>query len=113
MNDKLATRKWALKPLERIKRFTLTPEDQMQNLKGQIEAERARGLMLEKKLELGIFGGTNLETLPEGDNVVALQAAKIAELEKSNKELTDRFEALMSRLEAKSEDEDAPKGKRR
>ena len=112
-NDKLSTRKWALKPLERIKRFTLTPEDQMQNLKGQIEAERARGLMLEKKLELGIFGGTNLETLPDGDSVAALQAAKIAELEKSNKELTDRFEALMSRLESKSDEEDAPKGKRR
>jgi len=105
--EKLATRKWAIKPLEKIRRFT----DQIQKLSLEIQGERAARLMIEKNMQLGIFGEGNLEKLPSEDtNVAAIQAAKIAELEQKNKELSDRFEALMLKLES---DEDTPKSRRR
>lgn len=111
MGDKLATRKWAMKPLERVRRFTLTEADQIQKLSLEIQGERAARLMIERNMEMGIFGEKNLEKLPTEDtNVSALQAAKIAELEQKNKELNDRFEALMAKLES---DEETPRKGRR
>jgi hypothetical protein len=111
ITEKLATRKWAIKPLEKLRRFTLTEADQIQKLTLEIQGERAARMMIERNLEMGITGMRNLETpTPQDTDILTLQAAKIAELEKQNREINERFEALMTRFEA---DEDAPKGKRK
>lgn len=85
----LATRKWARKPLERKRRFVLTPEDQLQNLKGQIEAERAGRLEMERRLE---------STVPDQD-----AESELANLRREHEDMKERFEALMLTLAGKAE----------
>ena len=96
----LATRKWADKPIERRKRFTLTPEDQMQNLKGQIEAERAARFQLERQMEAGVFGAGPDEK--ENANLLALELQQEREARKA---LEDRVNLLLARLEPKPDDD--------
>ncbi len=91
----LATKKWADKPMEKKKRFTLTQEDQMQNFQGQILAERARSNELERRLESLLAGGDN----PEAKENQTLLAMTVDTLAKENEELKARFEALMAKLE--------------
>lgn len=101
----LATKKWADKPMERKKRFVLTEQDQMQNFQGQLLAERARNNQLEHKVEelLGI-GGTpdtkEVTTIIESQMIK--QSEEIELLRAENQVMKDRFEALMSKLEAGS-----------
>lgn len=94
----LATKKWADKPMEKKKRFTLTQEDQMQNFQGQILAERARSNELERRLEQFVTGSDN----PEAKESQSLLAIENQKLRDEMDMLNARFEALMTKLEAGS-----------
>lgn len=95
----LNTHKWADQPLERRKRFTLTPDDQMQNLKAQIESERAARLYQEKEFE------ARMANTPLPVNLPASAEADILRLElqqerAERRALEDRVNTLLSRFEA-------------
>ncbi len=98
----LSTRKWSVKPLEKRKRLTLTPEDQLVNLKGQVEAERAGRLEIERRLDSVLADGSN----PEAATMMAQQLesernARIA--------LEARVEQLMARMtQQEAGDSEAP-----
>lgn len=90
----LATKKWSMTPLEKKRRFMLTPEDQLMNLKGQVEAERAGRLEMERRLDATLSSNNN----PEAGTMLAQQ---LAEERIKREALEARLEALMTKLEAK------------
>lgn len=89
----LATRKWSEKPLEKKKRFTLTPEDQLVNLKGQVEAERAGRLEMERRME------AVLERGPDGPETATLLAKQLEEEKQSRLALEARVEQLLTAMQ--------------
>jgi hypothetical protein len=99
-DDALATRKWQHWPLERKKRFTLTEADQLMSMKGELTAERAARLDLEKRIEVGAFGAS-----PDSRENASLLAAELQQEREARKALEDRVNALLARLEPTSEDE--------
>lgn len=96
----LATKKWSDKPMERRKRFTLTPEDQMQDFKGQIEAERARNNQLERKLEQLVTGSSD-----DSIERASVMEVQLAETKRETADLKARMEVILAQLEAKSKEE--------
>lgn len=104
--EALATRKWSDTPLERKRRFTLTPEDQLMNLKGQVEAERAGRLDLERRLEVGALGSDG-----ESKENASLMAIQLQQEREAREALEARVNALLAKLEAQEEALTAPKKK--
>jgi hypothetical protein len=90
-----ATRKWSDTPLERKRRFTLTDSDQMQNLKGEILAERARGLQQDRRIEELLMGSTNSSDRDD----MALLASQLREEKEARRALEVRLDEILQRID--------------
>lgn len=100
MAAKLATRMWAIKPIEIVKRFKLTETDQMLSLQAEIQGERAARLSLER--QMGVNPNGVLIGKDEADNLLSIQ---VAQLKEENRLMAERFDKLMAIWEGDKADE--------
>lgn len=91
--EALSTGKWAEKPLEKKRRFKLTEQDQLKNFEGQLLAERARGLELER-LMTSIAASSKGVSTPPIQIIASEPTVPMAEFIK----LQNQFESLMARV---------------